>query len=278
MAAARAAAASRANASSRRRPGDRESAFHSAPRLRSGEYPGLLGSELGLATAPGAEAIEPGIRVAIVPAAAATAPGTAVTQTASKRHCAATSHQPMISLHDLGADGRGHQTLSGAAGATAAGAKAAACLGAPTLSNDSEGGSDSFDIDPSPGRVSLPMPKSYRMGCQPRVYHRVCGYHLPDLIVRPRGHNRFMLCSCGWIVQLNATGRAWARQNARPAYVDRFAGEVGRHDAASACTNYACTGIIDHYRHRKRHCRRQAERQAAIISGDALLVKLTDNA
>ena len=127
------------------------------------------------------------------------------------------------------------------------------------------------------GEGSLPVPKPHRMGNQVRVQHRVYGYHLPDPDAQPRGNNRYILCGCGWIVQLNATGRAHARLNPRRAGVDRYAGEVGEHEAASACTNFVCTGRADHRRHRKKHAARQKERRAAIAAGTAVLVTLTDD-
>ena len=60
----------------------------------------------------------------------------------------------------------------------------------------------------------LPPPTPRRMGVQPvgardsrgRWYRWV---EHPDAIAR--GHNRFMLCTCGWLVHLNSTGKAYAR-------------------------------------------------------------------
>ena len=120
------------------------------------------------------------------------------------------------------------------------------------------------------------------MGNQVRVYHllpggAVYGFHLADRHAQPRGNNRYIYCSCGWIVQLNMTGRAYSRLHGRPARVDRYAGEVGSHDAASACTNYLCTGKSDHRRQRKKHADRQKERRAAIAAGESVLVELTDD-
>ena len=120
----------------------------------------------------------------------------------------------------------------------------------------------------------LPDPEPRRMGVQPvgardskgRWYRWV---EHPDAIAR--GHNRFMLCKCGWLVHLNSTGKAFARAHPRIRW-NRHKGEVGEHIPASACTNYLCTQRADHRKYRLRHLRIQRERRERVFSGEGILV------
>ena len=77
---------------------------------------------------------------------------------------------------------------------------------------------------------------------------------IPSAAPRPR---------CGWLVQLNATGRAGERR-------------TDYRDPTTACTNYYCTGKQDHKDHRKRYADNQERYRANIISGTARFVELTD--
>ena len=122
---------------------------------------------------------------------------------------------------------------------------------------------------------ALPAPRPHRMGNQRRITWRVFGYHYAEPDAQPRGNHRYIMCDCGWLVQLNATGRAYARLHPRPAGANHRAGEVGLHEAGSACTNYVCTGRADHRRERRRHRDRQTERREAINDGRAVLIYLT---
>ena len=101
------------------------------------------------------------------------------------------------------------------------------------------------------------------MGCQVRITHAVFGHHLPEPDAPARGNDRFIVCECGWLVQLNATGRAGARR-------------TDYRDPATACTNFYCTGKKDHKDHRTRYMDNQARYRDNIHSGEARLIKLTD--
>ena len=122
----------------------------------------------------------------------------------------------------------------------------------------------------------LPPPTPRRMGVQPvgardsrgRWYRWV---EHPDAIAR--GHNRFLLCTCGWLVHLNSTGKAYARAHPSSRR-GRFNGEVGEHDPASACTNYLCTQRADHRKYRLRHLRMQRDRRERVFSGDGIIVTI----
>ena len=122
----------------------------------------------------------------------------------------------------------------------------------------------------------LPQPTPRRMGVQPvgardsrgRWYRWV---EHPNAIAR--GHNRFMLCTCGWLVHLNSTGKAYARAHPSSRR-GRFNGEVGEHDPASACTNYLCTQRADHRKYRLRHLRMQRDRRERVFSGDGIIVTI----
>ena len=122
----------------------------------------------------------------------------------------------------------------------------------------------------------LPQPTPRRMGVQPvgardsrgRWYRWV---EHPNAIAR--GHNRFLLCTCGWLVHLNSTGKAYARAHPSSRR-GRFNGEVGEHDPASACTNYLCTQRADHRKYRLRHLRMQRDRRERVFSGDGIIVTI----
>ena len=138
-------------------------------------------------------------------------------------------------------------------------------------------GDDVAGDDDATGAGTLPAPRPHRMGNQRRITHRVYGFHVENPGAQARGNNRYIRCVCGWLVQVNATGKAHARVHPRPPRSNHRAGEVGRHEAATACTNYKCTGRADHYRERRRHLDRQSERRRAIIAGEAMLIYLTDD-
>ena len=102
------------------------------------------------------------------------------------------------------------------------------------------------------------------MGEQPRIYYRYDGFYLPDRSAQPRGNNRFLLCRCGWLVQLNATGRAGARR-------------TDYRDPTIACTNYECTDKKDHKYHRRRYIGNQVKYRTRIQAGAAKLDSFTED-
>ena len=151
----------------------------------------------------------------------------------------------------------------------------------PVASGASEGASTSCTYDhrlPAEFHVPLPPPVPRHMGNQDtgardpitnRWFHKREYPGAP-----PRGHNRFILCECGWLVHLNSAGKAYAREH-HVARQHRYRGEVGEHHASSACTNFHCTLRSDHRAYRLRHLRIQRERRARVLSGDAILVTIT---
>ena len=79
------------------------------------------------------------------------------------------------------------------------------------------------------------------------------------------GNERFILCTCGWLVHLNTACKAQKQRYHRHTTADRL-------DARLACTNYVCTGIASHQRYRKRYRTRQMVQGDAVRDGTALLV------
>lgn len=194
---------------------------------------------------------------------------------------AAQDHDAADNSDAAGNSSTGHEMASGRRGRGRAksGRRAAAAEGghaSPSLCDPAErsqaqlsdAAKNSIGMDAS----TLPPAQPHNMGNQPRITFRVCGYRLPDPTAPPRGNDRYLSCECGWLVQLNATGRAHARLHPRPGRSNHHAGEVGLHLAMSACTNFECTGRNDHRRERSRHRQKQVERREAIVAGRARLV------
>ena len=96
-----------------------------------------------------------------------------------------------------------------------------------------------------------------------------------------RGNNRYLLCECGWLVQLTAAGRAnsleFGALPGGPGSLRHRKSQRYQHVASSACTNYLCTGRAGHRRKRTDHYKTQVERHKAIRAGEAHLVVVTND-
>ena len=101
----------------------------------------------------------------------------------------------------------------------------------------------------------------------------------PDAL--PRGGNRYLLCNCGWLVQLTAAGRADSVEHGAlpggPGSLRHRKAQRYQHLAHTACTNYLCTGRAGHRRKRTDHYKIQVKRHKAIRAGEAHLVTVTND-
>ena len=129
--------------------------------------------------------------------------------------------------------------------------------------------------------LPLPEPTPVMMGSQPKRYQKVYGYRLDDPSAIPRGGDRYLLCKCGWVVHLTSAGRADSYLHGAlpggPGSLRHVKAQRYRHDAATACTNYECTGRADHKRKRSDHYKVQVARHRAIHAGEARLVCLLND-
>jgi hypothetical protein len=144
---------------------------------------------------------------------------------------------------------------------------------------------DEFD-----GLPPLPPPQKHKMGQQHRDYigTRFCRAN-PDAHAilqaqralrngaQARGNNRFITCTCGWLVQLNATGRAFARKRKPKRRWWKHTTVIDRHNPRSACTNYECTKKLAHRKSRLIIWKKQLRFREDVIEGRAIVVDLTQD-
>ena len=118
----------------------------------------------------------------------------------------------------------------------------------------------------------LPAPQDHKMGKQWRYYTNPFSFYRLNQEALARGNNRFLMCSCGWIVQLNQTGKAHARKTKpkRRQHTD----DIGRHNPRSACINHRCTKKLAHRTDYMRLVARQIRYRQDVIEGRAVLVRL----